>query len=133
MDVLQRLDPASAPAPSGKYSQLTITSAAARVATFSGQIGGTGADGAAEQTRLVFAAIGALLASQGAGPEDLIKLTTYVVGRDNLAEFNAVRNEVYADWFPDGGFPGNTVVLVAGLALESLLVEIEGSFVCPAG
>jgi enamine deaminase RidA (YjgF/YER057c/UK114 family) len=131
----QRLNPASAPAPRGKYRQLTITAAGTPVATFAGQIAttdaGTVPPGATEQTRLVFAAIGDLLASQGAGPPDLIKLTTFVVGRDNLAGFNAVRDEIYADWFPGGDFPSNTLILVAGLATESLLVEIEGSFACP--
>ncbi|MCX5065958.1 RidA family protein [Micromonospora lupini] len=83
------------------------------------------------QARLVFAAIESLLASQGANPADLIKPTTFIVGRDTLDEFNTVRNEIYAGWFPEGEFPGNTLVLVAGLAAESLLVEIEGSFVCP--
>ena len=79
----------------------------------------------------MFAAIEALLASQGARPADLIRMLTLVVGRDNLAEFNAVRAQVYADWFPDGVYPANTVAIVAGLAVESILVEIEGSFVCP--
>ena len=79
----------------------------------------------------VFAAINDLLASQGAKPTDLIKLTTFIAGRDSLAGFNAVRDEIYASWFPQGDFPGNTLILVAGLAAESLLVEIEGSFVCP--
>ncbi len=128
MDALQRLNPAAAPAPRGKYSQLSITAANTRVATFAGQVA-TPTDGAADQTRQVFAAIGALLASQGATPSDLIKLTTYVVGRDTLPDFNTVRDEVYADWFPHGDYPANTLVLVAGLALDSLLVEIEGSFV----
>lgn len=136
MNVLQRLNPASAPAPSGKYSQLTITAANTRIATFAGQIATTKSTAAvpvnaADQARLVFAAIESLLASQDAKPSDLIKLTTFIVGRDALADFNTARNEIYADWFPEGDFPGNTLILVAGLATESLLVEIEGSFACP--
>ena len=58
-------------------------------------------------------------------------MLTLVVGRDALKEFNAVRSEVYAHWFPNGHYPPNTVALVTGLATESILVEIEGSFVCP--
>lgn len=135
MNALQRLNPASTPAPIGKYSHLTITAPNTRVATFAGQIAMTSTGevpaGAADQTRLVFAAIADLLASQGAKPSDLIKLTTFIVGRDTLAEFNTVRNEIYADWFPEGDFPGNTLVVVAGLAAEHFLVEIEGNFVCP--
>lgn len=137
MTLLQHLDPASAPPPAGKYSQLSITAENARIATFSGQIGSSSTvagmpASAADQTRLVFAAIEALLASQGATPADLIRLLTFVVGRDSLVAFNAVRNEVYADWFPNGDYPVHTVVIVAGLAAEPILVEIEGSFVCPS-
>lgn len=137
MSNVQRLNPSSAFPPAGMYSQLSITSPHARIATFSGQIGLAQAGGAlpetaAEQTRLVFDAIEALLTSQGATPADLVRLMTMVVGRDNLAEFNTVRTEVYQRWFPDRVFPVNTVVLVAGLAVESILVEIEGSFVCPS-
>jgi 2-iminobutanoate/2-iminopropanoate deaminase len=137
MTDLRHLDPDSAPRPVGRYSQLSITSAGARIATFAGQVGvaTTIADlpaAVADQARLVFAAIEALLDSQGARPADLIKLLTFVVGRDNLAAFNVVRNEIYDRWFPGGDYPVNTVVLVAGLATEAILVEIEGSFVVPA-
>ncbi len=85
-----------------------------------------------DQARLVFAAVEALLASQGASPGDLLRLVTYVVRRESLAGFNRIRDEVYACWFPDGTYPPNTLVLVAGLAIESLLVEVEGSFALPA-
>jgi len=133
--VVDYLNPQSAVAPAGKYSHLAISAGNARIATFAGQIGTTPeaeiSSSAAEQTRLVFAAIKTLLASQGARPADLIRLLTLIVGRENLTEFNSVRNEVYDDWFPDGAYPVNTVAIVAGLADESILIEIEGSFVCP--
>jgi enamine deaminase RidA (YjgF/YER057c/UK114 family) len=135
MTLLQRLNPKSAPGPAGKYSQLAITTENARIATFAGQIGLTNRGelpaSAADQTRLVFAAIEALLASQHATPAHLVKLTIFVVGRARLAEFNLVRDEVYSEWFPDGDYPANTLLLVAGLAAETILVEIDGSFVCP--
>ncbi|MCU1490273.1 MAG: enamine deaminase RidA [Acidimicrobiaceae bacterium] len=134
MSLVQRLNPSSAPSPVAKYSQLSITHAGARIATFSGQTGrinGEAPASAAEQTRLAFGAIEALLQSQGATPADLVKLVTFVVGRENLAAFNSVRNEIYADWFPGGDFPSHTLVVVNGLAADSLLVEIEGSFACP--
>ncbi|ASD24254.1 enamine deaminase RidA (plasmid) [Cryobacterium sp. LW097] len=134
MSLVQRSNPPSAVAPAGKYSHLSIVGQDTPVATFAGQIGatstGTVPGSAAEQTRLVFTAIRALLDSQHAAPADLVKLTTYIVGRDNLPDFNAIRDEVYADWFPAGEFPPNTVLIVAGLAAPPLLVEIEGSFVC---
>ncbi|MBV8862797.1 MAG: RidA family protein [Mycobacterium sp.] len=135
MTVVEYLNPESAAAPAGKYSHLSITSENARIATFAGQIATTTSSqmpaAAADQARLVFAAIEALLASQGAAPRDLIRLLTLIVGRDTLTEFNTVRDEIYTDWFPDGAYPANTVAIVAGLAAESILIEIEGSFVCP--
>ncbi|MEW1568899.1 RidA family protein [Streptomyces sp. NPDC093509] len=136
MSFVQHLNPKSAPTPSGTYSQLAITAPQTRVAVFSGQIdmsapAAESPRGAAEQTRAVFAAIAELLASQGAQPADLIKLTTYIVGRSHLKDFNEVRSGIYAQWFPGGDTPANTLLLVAGLAHEALLVEIEGSFVCP--
>src|SRR5579859_4038182 len=119
------LSPESAAAPAGKYSHLSITPERARIATFAGQIATTAASemprDAEDQTRLVFAAIETLLASQGAAPADLIRLLTLVVGRDNLTKFNRVRDEIYANWFPDGAYPVNTVAIVAGLAAESIL------------
>lgn len=135
MSLVQHLNPKTAPAPAGAYSQLAITAPQARVAVFSGQIDMSAPAAqpprsAAEQTRAVFAAIAELLASQGAQPADLIQLTTYIVGRSQLKEFNEIRGEVYAQWFPDGDTPANTLLIVAGLAHEALLVEIEGSFVC---
>ncbi|WP_428341655.1 RidA family protein [Mycobacterium sp.] len=135
MTAVKYLNPESAAAPAGKYSHLSITSEKARIATFAGQIATTTGskmpEGVADQARLVFAAIETLLASQGAAPADLIRLLTLLVGRDSLTKFNTVRDEVYADWFPDGSYPVNTVAIVAGLAAESILIEIEGSFVCP--
>lgn len=135
MTAVENRNPESCDPPAGKYSHLSITSENARIATFAGQIATTTAsempDNASAQTRRVFAAIEALLASQGAAPTDLIRLLTLIVGRDNLTDFNMVRDEIYADWFPNGVYPVNTVAIVSGLAAESILVEIEGSFVCP--
>ena len=135
MTVHFKLNPQSSEPPAGKYSHLSITSERARIANFAGQIATTNGpdmpETAAGQTRLVFAAIETLLASQGAAPADLIRLLTLVVGRGSLEEFNTVRDEIYADWFPDGAYPVNTVAIVSGLATESILVEIEGSFMCP--
>jgi 2-iminobutanoate/2-iminopropanoate deaminase len=135
MTAVRYLNPESAAAPAGKYSHLSITPENARIATFAGQVAMTPGteipEQAADQTRLVFAAIETLLASQGAAPTDLIRLLTLIVGRDNLTEFNTVRDDIYADWFPDGAYPVNTVAIVAGLATESILIEIEGSFLRP--
>ena len=136
MAPVRRANPTSLPPPAGKYSHLSVVPPGVHIATFSGQVGATHGPDAIpsaveDQARLVFAHIDALLASQGAAPEHLIATQTLVVGREHLAGLSSVRDEVYARWFPSGDYPANTLVLVAGLAHESLLVEIEGSFVCP--
>lgn len=133
MQPVHRFNPDTTPAPLGKYSHLALTGSATKIASFAGQVP-VDADGAipadvGEQTRLIFDAISALLRSQHSTPRDLVKLTTFVVGRENLTSFNGTRDEVYARWFPQGDFPPNTLLLVSGLAAPPMKVEIEGTFV----
>lgn len=133
MEPVHRFNPNTAPTPLGKYSHLAVTDPTTTIASFAGQVP-VAADGSipedvSRQTRLVFDAIWALLRSQHATPQDIVKLTTFVVDRDNLPFFNLVRDHVYAEWFPEGDFPPNTLLLVAGLAAPPMRVEIEGTFV----
>ncbi|MFI6687715.1 RidA family protein [Streptomyces sp. NPDC050485] len=123
-------------APVGKYSHLAEVPAGRRQIHISGQVG-TLADGrlagpdAAGQTRQIFANIEQLLRSLGAGPADLVKLTSFVSGVSCLPGYYAARDEVYADWFPDGKYPAHSLAVVAALAKPELSVEIEGIVAVP--
>jgi 2-iminobutanoate/2-iminopropanoate deaminase len=130
---VRRCNPDTMPAPGGKYSHLSILDSSWPQAVFAGQVGvhqdGTVPADIGEQARVVFDAIHRLLDSQDATPADLVALTTFVVGRANLAAFNFARDVVYDEWFPNGDFPPNTLVFVSALASEQFLVEIQGSFI----
>ena len=75
------------------------------------------------QTRAVLANIGHRLAAVGAGPEHVVRITTYVVGYEphHLA---GIMEELNAFFGPEN-LPTNTLIGVACLAAPELLVEIE--------
>ncbi len=131
MVAVARFSPPRIAPPVGAFSHLAVHPAG-RVAYLSGQIGadttGRVPLSIAEQTRLCFANIEGLLAELGAGPDALVKLTTFIVAADDdtFASFAAERREVFSRWFPDGHFPSHSAAMVAALARPDLLVEIEG-------
>jgi len=74
----------------------------------------------AVQTREVLANIADILASVGAGLEDLVQVTSYLT---SMADFDAY-NAVYAEHFDENG-PTRTTVAVAELPHPHLLIEIQ--------
>ncbi|WP_083749287.1 RidA family protein [Frankia sp. CcI49] len=83
------------------------------------------------QMRTVLGNLRSVLASAGAAPTDLLKMTTYLVSADLIDDFYRVRETVFADWFPDGVFPGNTLLVVSRLVRPEFLIEIEALAVAP--
>jgi enamine deaminase RidA (YjgF/YER057c/UK114 family) len=79
----------------------------------------------ARQVEVALANLSAVLKEVGAGPEDLVRLRTYIV--DNTPEkLGVVVGAINA--FYGGATPApNTVVGVSGLALPDFLVEIEAT------
>jgi enamine deaminase RidA (YjgF/YER057c/UK114 family) len=89
--------------------------------------GQVGTDGTSpeDQVRSAFANVGKALNAAGLAFDDVIKFTTYVVGRETIPPFMSVRKEVFADIYPNGEYPPNTLLVVAGLVHEEFVVEIE--------
>ena len=83
------------------------------------------------QTRQVLQNIGHVLAAAGASFSDIVEFTTYVVGRPSVQGYIQGRSEVYPDMYPDGDFPPNTLLVVAGLVNEDFLVEIKAVAALP--
>jgi len=79
-----------------------------------------GKDDIEAQTRQVYANLGAILQELGGSWADVVKLTTYLTDRSQLAAFRKVRNEVVPE-----PFPPNTLLFIDGLASPDYLVEIE--------
>jgi len=83
-----------------------------------------------DQTRQTLLNVRAVLAAGGAGPEHLVRLTWYVVDRD---EYNARLKELGAAYREVMGknFPAMACVQVAGLMEARAKIEIEATAVVP--
>jgi enamine deaminase RidA (YjgF/YER057c/UK114 family) len=117
--------------PLGRYSQLSIgrgteiICVAGQVGvTADGELAGDGVDVRA-QTRQIFENIATALQAVGLGLREIAKMTTFIVGADNLPGFQAERVLLFQELFPDGEYPPNTIVIVSRLAEERFAIEIE--------
>jgi enamine deaminase RidA (YjgF/YER057c/UK114 family) len=113
------------PTPNG-YSTAVIVPAGARVAYISGQGGqdGTGAlsPDFAAQVKQAYANLRAALDALGARPDQVAKLTIFVVGHD-MSKLSVLTQNV-KDMFGDT-LPAQTLVPVPKLAIDPMLFEVE--------
>ena len=121
---LRRLDPPGLPTPVGNYTHGVEVTGASRVVYVSGQVPWADADGAvpadfATQCRLVWRNVLAVLAEAGMGVEHLVKVTTYLSGREHRAVNGAIRQEVL------GGHRPALTIIITGIYDEAWLLEIE--------
>ncbi len=124
---IQILNPETLGRPLGQYSQLTRVKAS-EFLFVAGQVGAD-QDGKAPadfeaQCALVFANIGAALASQGAGFANIVSFTSYLVHSQDIAKFAQYRAREFPRLFPGGGYPPNTLLIIDRLVREDLLVEV---------
>ena len=81
----------------------------------------------AVQTEQVMENLQTALAAAGARFEDVVKITTFVVGYQ--PEQRAVISEVRSRYLPAGAPPASTLVGVSALAAPEFLIEIEATAV----
>ena len=86
---------------------------------------------AAAQTRQALQNLGHVLSGASADFSNVAEFTTYVVGRSSIQEYIKGRSEVYPEIFPNGGFPPDTLLIVAGLVNKDLLVDIKAVAALP--
>jgi 2-aminomuconate deaminase len=79
------------------------------------------------QTRAVLENIRGVLAAVGAGLNDLVTVTTFLVDIDDFAGYN----EVYGEFFDESG-PARTTIAVRELPHPHLRIEMQGIAVLPA-
>jgi len=117
-------------APVGQYSHALIAPAG-DLLFISGQVGigpdGKIVAGLSGQTEQVFRHLDAILRANGLGFEHVVKMNTYLLAGQPLADVRAVRMKALGDLKPC-----STLVFVAGLAAPELLIEIEAIAVKPA-
>jgi enamine deaminase RidA (YjgF/YER057c/UK114 family) len=66
-----------------------------------------------------------VLAAAGSELGDVLKMTTYVTDAALIDDFYRVREVLFADLFPDGVYPGNTLLVISRLVRPEFLIEIE--------
>ncbi|WP_327637194.1 RidA family protein [Kribbella sp. NBC_00482] len=78
------------------------------------------------QTRAVLENIRDVLGAVGAGLEDLVSVTTYLVSMNDFGGYN----EIYGEFFDESG-PSRTTVAVHQLPHPQLLIEIQAVAAIP--
>jgi enamine deaminase RidA (YjgF/YER057c/UK114 family) len=90
-----------------------------------------GGDDCGRQAEQVLENLGVALAEVGLSPRDVIQLTTYLTRPEDIPDFFAARERIFANFFPDGAYPPNSFVVVRQLVRPELLVEIQAFAVSP--
>ena len=117
-------NPETIRAPFARYSHAVEFPAGWRIVMCSGQLGvqrddvipaETGA-----QARLCFDNIRHILASAGMGLSDIVRINAYVSGREHMAAYMAVRDELFSN-----PAPASTLMIVSGFTRPEFHVEIE--------
>lgn len=124
------LNPETLAKPLGQYSHITRVKAseflfiAGQLATDpTGNL--VGQDDFEAQCAQTFANIGAALKAAGAGWNNVVQFTTYIVHSQDIAKLRHFRSREYPKMFPDGLYPPNTLLVVDRLAQESFLIEVQ--------
>jgi enamine deaminase RidA (YjgF/YER057c/UK114 family) len=123
---LELINPEELPTPAS-YTQV-IAATGSRLVFVAGQVADdaqgnlVGPADLAAQARQVFANVGRALAAAGAGPEQVAKITIYVVHHrpEYLPDISEARMAVFGDHKP-----ADTLVGVEALAEPGYLIEVE--------
>jgi enamine deaminase RidA (YjgF/YER057c/UK114 family) len=77
------------------------------------------------QCTQVFANIRAALDDLQAGWRNIVQFTTYLVHSQDIDKFMAYRMRMFPQFFSDGAYPPNTLLMVDRLVKEAFLVEVQ--------
>lgn len=125
------LTPDGLGAPIGLYSHVVSLPEPSQIVAIAGQLA-VDEDGAVvgggsleDQARQAFVNLGHALTSANMTFADVLKFTTYLTRADLIEPFYTVREEIFADLYPQRNYPGNTLLVVSRLVREEFLIEIE--------
>lgn len=116
--------------PVGRYSHLAVVPAGADLLFLAGQVGNR-RDGSVptdidDQYEQAMRNVAAILASEGATPANLVKVTIYATGPLDRDRAVKARRAVFGD-----AVPPSTLVYVAGLARPEYRIEVDAVAVRP--
>jgi 2-iminobutanoate/2-iminopropanoate deaminase len=120
----RKLNPSTIAPPGGRYTHAIEVPPGARWLVVSGQVG-VAPDGSTPgdiggQTENCFRNIRAILENAGMSLADVVKLTVFLTGEDEIAGFRAARDRMIGE-----ALPASTLVVVSRLARPEWRVEIE--------
>lgn len=122
--MIKTWNPKSLASPFGAYSHCCVIHEDCELLVIAGQVGaqpdGSIVEGIEAQCERTFENILAILSANGMGPEDLVKLGIFLTDRSFVPVYREVRTRLLGDVAPPG-----TLVIVAGLADERWLVEVD--------
>ena len=121
---ITRSNPPTLHAPVGAYHHVNVVEAGSRVLFAAGQIG-VGADGALVRDRRAqieqaWRNVRAVVEAAGMTHRDIVRLTVYMVGTQDVEFSRECRNRTI-----EGEKPGSTLLFVAGLADPEMIIEID--------
>ena len=122
---LEKINPEQIMSPVNQaYHHVVIAPSNGRSAYISGQVGmrkdGTIPDEVRAQAELAWQNLVACLESAHMFPQDVVKVTAYLIDHEDYGFFSEMRNK-----YLGRSRPASTVVLVKSLVLPELKVEIE--------
>jgi 2-iminobutanoate/2-iminopropanoate deaminase len=85
-----------------------------------------GGDDVAAQARAVFDSMRKVLATAGASPGDVVKVTVFLTDVDDRPKINPVRQEFFGE-----ARPASTLVEISRLAIPGARIEVEAVAVLP--
>ncbi|TAG00160.1 MAG: RidA family protein [Betaproteobacteria bacterium] len=110
--------------PLSTYNHAIELPPGARILESSGQlpvrVDGSWPDGIAAQTQLVWENVLAILQSADMGVEHLVRVKTFLIHREHMAEYSRVRSGFLGDCRP-----ASTLLIVSGFTRPEWLVEVE--------
>ena len=133
---LEILEPQGVAQPQGMYNH-AISVSAGRLLFIAGQVSIdadnqlVGPGDFKTQMVQVFKNIGNVLKSADAAFENVVKFTTYLIRSQDLSAFYDKRREIFAEIYPNGRYPTNTLVVIDQLAREEWLIESEAVAALP--
>jgi enamine deaminase RidA (YjgF/YER057c/UK114 family) len=117
-------NPAGVSGPFGMYSHSCGVPANSRWLLLAGQVGtdstGNTPESVEEQCRITFANLKTCLQAGGMEFKDLVKLTVFLMSRDDLPSYRIAREEALGEIKPP-----TTLIIISGLAKPIWKVEIE--------
>ena len=129
---MRHFTPRTIRTPFARYSYGVEVPASHRLLVCSGQLGIAPDDRIPptieEQTHLCFRNIEAVLKEADLSFADLVRISSFVVGREHLKGYMAVRDQYISD--PP---PASTLMIVSGFARPEFLVEVEIIAAAPDG